>query len=639
MPQTIVIADDITGAGDIGIMYAGAGMKTMVYDGKKEDNPAYEPCDVLILDTDSRLCSPEEAYSRVYRKVRQVSDMGAGQYINKQCSVFRGNIGAEFDAMLDAMQEEFAVVVLGFPDNGRTTLHGIHYVDGIPLERSQFRNDPVHPMRKSSLKDILQQQTGRRVDNIWYETYEGGEEAVRQAVEEKRKKGGYCIMDVRDNRDLELLAGALRGEKILCGSSALSGYLARLQAGDLAGDGGEAGREHGRGRVLGVAGSLMPQTAAQTEYLQRRGYPVFTLDTRLLFAPEKRCRECGRILEAVGNAYESAAFVMIRTAQDPDIVKETKRQGAALGMGNVEISAMVSEALSEVALQVIRDREIRDLIVCGGDTSAAICERLEVRGMQVLEEIETGLPLCGSVGRPSRRLVLKSGSFGSRTFLEKALTAIRQDAETLKHLDRLMERYPQLEECRRDILAAYEKLREVYERKGMLLICGNGGSGADSEHIAGELMKEFALRRPLGEEEQDRLKKAFGGHGTLLAAHLQGSLPAIALTGHIALSTAYANDAAPELVFAQQVYGYGTPESGLLGISTSGNSLNVIYALEVARSKGMTVLGLTGESGGRMKGLCDVCICVPARETADIQELHLPVYHTLCKMLEEVFFG
>lgn len=210
---------------------------------------------------------------------------------------------------------------------------------------------------------------------------------------------------------------------------------------------------------------------------------------------------------------------------------------------------------------------------------------------------------------------------------------------TMEHLERLTERYPVLETCRADILAAYDKLKETYERRGMLLVCGNGGSGADSEHIVGELMKEFAIRRPLDEREQERLQDMFGAHGALLAKHLQGSLPAIPLTGNIALSTAYANDAVPELVFAQQVYGYGNPKSTLLGISTSGNSLNVIYALEVAKLKGMTTVGLTGASGGRMKTLCDVCICVPAGETADIQELHLPVYHALCKMIEEAFFG
>lgn len=446
MPQTIVIADDVTGAGDIGIMYAKAGLRTMVYDGKDGQGQEYAPCDTLVIDTDSRLCTAAEAYARVYRKVKQVSRMGAAQYINKQCSVFRGNIGAEFDAMLDALQEAFAVVVLGFPDNGRTTLHGIHYVGGVPLAESQFRNDPVHPMTKSSLREILQAQTGRRVDNIWYEVYDGGLQNLRQAVEEKRKEGGYCIMDVRDNRDLQLLAEALQGEKILCGSSALSEYLARLQTSEFAGDGKSSGGDRDgacpswacpswarpgcmdatwRGKALGLAGSLMPQTAAQTEYMRERGYQVLTLDTRLLLEPDQRRRECERILQAAEKAYQETDFVMICTAQDPDVVKETKSLGQQRGIGNVEISVTVSGTLSEIARHVIETQRIRGILVCGGDTSASICEHLGIRGMQVLKEIETGLPLCESVGLPHYRLVLKSGSFGSREFVERALQILR----------------------------------------------------------------------------------------------------------------------------------------------------------------------------------------------------------------------
>lgn len=209
----------------------------------------------------------------------------------------------------------------------------------------------------------------------------------------------------------------------------------------------------------------------------------------------------------------------------------------------------------------------------------------------------------------------------------------------LTQLERLMERFPVLETCREDIWKAYEVLKETYEKSGMLLVCGNGGSGADSEHIVGELMKEFAIKRPLSKEEREKLEMVSEKNGKLLGERLQGSLPAIPLTGNIALSTAFANDAEPELVFAQQVYGYGNPNSSLLGISTSGNSRNVIYAVEVAKAKGMETIGLTGKSGGQMKQLCDVCICVPASSTPDIQELHLPVYHALCRMIEEEFFG
>ncbi len=163
MPYTVVIADDVTGANDIGIMYAGAGLDTYVYsfcDGREQD---YRQCDVLVVDTDSRFDTRDTAYRKVYEALKGAPRDGVRQYINKQCSVFRGNIGAEFDAMLDALSEEFAVVVLGFPDNGRTTVDGIHYVFGTPLAESQFARDPVHPMTKSSLMEILQEQTHRTV--------------------------------------------------------------------------------------------------------------------------------------------------------------------------------------------------------------------------------------------------------------------------------------------------------------------------------------------------------------------------------------------------------------------------------------------------------------------------------------------
>lgn len=206
------------------------------------------------------------------------------------------------------------------------------------------------------------------------------------------------------------------------------------------------------------------------------------------------------------------------------------------------------------------------------------------------------------------------------------------------YLDQLMEEYPVLSVCREDIRKAFDILCEAYRQEKKLLVCGNGGSGADSEHIVGELMKEFYIKRPVSQCMKDKLAD-FGEDGILLGEHLQGALPAITLTGNIALSTAYANDAVPELVFAQQVFGYGMEGDVLLAISTSGNSKNVIYGVETARAKGLRTIGLTGKDGGKLKELCDICICVPMDVTYKIQELHLPVYHGLCRMLEEVFFG
>jgi D-sedoheptulose 7-phosphate isomerase len=204
-------------------------------------------------------------------------------------------------------------------------------------------------------------------------------------------------------------------------------------------------------------------------------------------------------------------------------------------------------------------------------------------------------------------------------------------------LRQLGEKYPDLVICIPSIAQAFEILLEVYRNGGKLLICGNGGSAADCEHIVGELMKAFQLPRPVPDSVQQKLSAAFPDDGKMLAARLQGALPAISLVSHSGLMTAYANDVAPEMVFAQQVYGYGKPGDAVLGISTSGNSENVLRALQVGFALQMRTIGLTGR--GAMSKICDVTIRVPADSTADIQERHLPIYHTLCTMLEEAFFS
>lgn len=207
-----------------------------------------------------------------------------------------------------------------------------------------------------------------------------------------------------------------------------------------------------------------------------------------------------------------------------------------------------------------------------------------------------------------------------------------------KQIKILIERYPELSVCAEDIETAFEYMKNSYEVGGKLLVAGNGGSAADSEHIVGELMKGFKKARKLTSAQQGSLKTVNEELGSVLAENLQGALPAIALDGHPALTTAYMNDCEPLLCFAQQVNGYGKKEDVFLGISTSGNSKNVLYAATVAKAKGMKVVGLTGQKDSKLKDLADVTIQVPQTETYMIQELHLPVYHCLCLMLEDEFF-
>ena len=213
------------------------------------------------------------------------------------------------------------------------------------------------------------------------------------------------------------------------------------------------------------------------------------------------------------------------------------------------------------------------------------------------------------------------------------------DNRLMRHIDLMVERYPSLESAKNDIVAAYLLLEESYENGGKLLVAGNGGSAADAEHIVGELMKGFKLPRKPEADFAEKLVEENQELGSVLAENLQGALPAIALDGHPALSTAYMNDCEPLLCFAQQVNGYGKLGDVFLGISTSGNSKNVLYAATTAHAKGMKVIGLTGAKDSKLKDMSDVCIKAPQTETYMIQELHLPIYHCLCLMLEDKFFA
>jgi uncharacterized protein YgbK (DUF1537 family) len=421
MPDTIVIADDVTGANDIGIMYTKAGHSSAVYSYEKLQPRMEYHENVVVIDTNSRFLSKQDAYQRVFEATQRFDKHKVHQFYNKQCSVFRGNIGAEFDAMLDALQEEFAVVVLGFPDNGRTTLNSIHYVHGTKLENSQFRQDPVHPMGQSNLIDILQGQTRRKVAAITYDIIDQGSYYLRQQINNMRAIANYVILDVRNNEDLAVIGEAVRNEKIICGSSALAYYLGLFRALDPSFDHLEKSKSAVYNpKVLCIAGSLTPQTNAQVQYMRDNHYPVIKLNTMNLFSEELRKEELKRILLQYAMAYQLSDVVVIHSMNDPEEVKRTKDIAAELNIDNTTVSEMVSGELAKIAECVGKQYGIGKYIICGGDTSAAFCNRLNIIGMKIKKEIQTGLPTCQSITEPYYQLVLKSGSFGTKEFIEVA---------------------------------------------------------------------------------------------------------------------------------------------------------------------------------------------------------------------------
>ncbi len=336
-----VAADDVTGANDTGSTFGNGGFRSAVFplgltEGRNMEEEA-RGLDVIIIDTDSRFDEPEEAAGKVRRATEILMSLGCDRYFKKTCSVFRGNIGAEFDSMQDTIGQECAMVILGFPKNGRTTLDGIHYVYGKKLENSQFRSDPIHPMTISFLPDILHRQSSNRTGIITFRDLDLGLSHVLEKKERLKKECSYILFDIRDQSDLKFVAQAVAGERMLCGSSAIGEMLPEFY------------RQLRVEKVLTVAGSLTRQEAGK-------------------LISKSLCRVTGEVLERTG---------------------------------------------------------IRNLVVAGGDTSAAVTMELGIYRMEIGREIEAGVPVMTGRSRLGMlNLVLKSGSFGSEEFLQKAADAV-----------------------------------------------------------------------------------------------------------------------------------------------------------------------------------------------------------------------
>jgi uncharacterized protein YgbK (DUF1537 family) len=421
-----VVADDITGANDIGIMFSKSNYAADVFSLTEAGSVQPEQTDVMIIDTDSRLDSEHEAYRKVFQATKELQKLGVQQFFNKTCSVFRGNIGAEFDAMLEALDENFAVIVLGFPKNGRKTIDGIHYVHGQLLEESEFRNDPVHPMKDSNLVRILQSQTKRKVANINQSIVKKGAEVLREEIFSLKQDNQYVIVDVTEQADLKVIARAVYDFKVLAGSSALAEELPQF-----------IGKKEIKAKPAGfppyysekglfcTAGSLMPQTAAQINYMRGKE-TVLELNTLNVIEEEKRNETIAQLTKQIISQLNKGKNVVLHTSNDKEIVRLTKEEALKNGINNRDISRLVSFTIAEITYAVIHITGQRRFVVAGGDTSAAVCRRLGIKGMRVWEEIQPGLPSCISLSNEPMLFVLKSGSFGQENFIEQAFQHLRE---------------------------------------------------------------------------------------------------------------------------------------------------------------------------------------------------------------------
>lgn len=425
-----VVADDITGSNDIGVMLAKNGYRAGVFSLHTAPGPSdMEGLDAVILNTDSRLDDPGTAARKTARACQLLMALPCDVYHSKTCSVFRGNIGAQFDAMRAALGVSCSMVVLGFPKNGRTTVDGIHYVEGVPLAQSMFRNDPIHPMTESSLSAILKSQSRGSVCLFDHTLLDLPEDLRAKALADRKTAYNYVIFDVRDQRDLQTIARLIADEKSICGSSAICEELPKEWAGSASQSEGLESLLHPicdpTGTLI-VSGSLTAPTRAQVEDLLSRGCFAHKLPTWLLFDEIARQQAIEEAAAAVSPVISKGSPAVLYAAQSPDEVAQTVEAGRAKGLDRTQVGRLVSQALCEAVRRVVRGTGLKKVVAAGGETSAAVSEALSLRKMVILSEIEPGVPAMYGYDRQGNEtlLVFKSGSFGSAAFLHRSVTCL-----------------------------------------------------------------------------------------------------------------------------------------------------------------------------------------------------------------------
>lgn len=417
-----IVGDDVTGSSDIGLLFSKWNYVTKVYSYDGLKNGDRVDCDVAIIDTNSRFDKPEVAYDKVRKATKKLKELGCTQFHNKTCSVFRGNIGAEFDAMQDELGIYFSIVVLGYPDAGRTTVNSIHYVFGTPLSQSVFRNDPIHPMNEDNLVNILQSQTKRKVGAITCDIIDQGADALRNQIEVMKADYNYVVLDVHDNQSLDVIAEAIQDYPIICGSASIGAALpAFWPKKEWIDPLKEISFKDGMGTFI-PNGSLMPQMDQQISYIVERGAISLTFNSEHLFTDEGYRQEVERSIKECVELLRQGNNVVLRSPYTPERIKATRDQGMKyMGLDGVQSSERVSEALADITVRVVEQLKLKKLITGGGNTSNAICKRLGIEGFLIVDEIDTGLPSCLSLTENPLLIILKSGSFGKLDFLQRSL--------------------------------------------------------------------------------------------------------------------------------------------------------------------------------------------------------------------------
>lgn len=433
MQRISIIADDLTGASDSGVQFARKGLRTQVILDWMSLPQEAENLGAVVVDTDSRALPGELAYQRVRSAAEALRQQGADWVYKKMDSTLRGNVGQEISAVMDVYGFEAAFIAPAFPSIGRTTVNGVHYLNQIPIHETEMASDPKTPVPESGIARLLARQSGRASAGISLSAVRKGQEAmclqIRAAMD---RKIPFLIFDAETSEDLQSIAELVTvfGSRVLwVGSAGLAEFLP-IGAG-LDNPSRLSGSPPTDGRVMLVAGSISQVTREQVLEAGRDANvtevemnPLAVLDS-----PNARAQEIMRCVAELSSAIARGSDVSLYAGSSPGLVNSVKAQGARLGWDPTEVSNRIADTLGAISSAIVSAYPMKGLVLTGGDTAKAVCRHLGVHGIELLAEVEPGIPYGRLLGDVSLMTVTKAGAFGTKRSLLHAMQYIRTRGE------------------------------------------------------------------------------------------------------------------------------------------------------------------------------------------------------------------
>lgn len=427
MAINVIISDDLTGASDSGVQFAQKGFRTFVAFNTLPTE-ALINLDSIVIDTDSRGMSPGDAYQTVHNMAKQLKKQGVTKLYKKIDSTLRGNLGAEIDAVLDVYGFTWTIVAPAFPQIGRTTIEGTHFLHGVPIHETEIGRDPKCPVRTASIADLLNSQSKRRAGVLPLPILRQGPDAVMAHLYHLRDQGvSLIVADAEENADFARLVEALREQHVLwVGSAGFAEHLSNLYGMKPCKPMSQEFK--GTGPVILVSGSVSGLTRSQVRAcLKDPSIDGVEFNPLSIFSPSEKEEELNRCIQRLDQILSGGRNLALFAGSSPEQLKQTKEMAKQNDWTDPMVANCISDVLGQITSQILTDHEVGGLILTGGDTAKSVCQHLGVDGLQLIGQVETGIPLSQMVGKKGYYTVTKAGAFGNEKSLLHAFYLLKGD--------------------------------------------------------------------------------------------------------------------------------------------------------------------------------------------------------------------